>query len=317
MRRLLDFEKPIYEIEERLKELRKLIPNRPDLEGELRNLEERAENLKKIIYANLTPWQIVQIARHTDRPHSIDFINGLFTDIIELKGDRYFGDDPAIIGGLAKFNGITVMFVGQEKGRDLNERTFRNFGMPHPEGYRKAERLALLAEKFGFPLISFVDTPGAYPGIGAEERGQARAIATSINTFLKVKTPTISVIIGEGGSGGALAIAATDRVLMLEYAIYSVISPEGCAAILWKDGSKANEASGVLKLTSKELFNLKLIDKVIPEPLGGAHWDPEQTFKNTREILWETLDELLSTPIDRLLEMRYQKYLKFGVYRET
>lgn len=312
--RYLDFEKPVREIEDRISELKELLLERPELKEEITALEEQAKRVEEKIYSSLTPWQKVQLARHPDRPHSIDFINGIFDSFFELHGDRSFRDDPAIIGGIGRLDRHRLLLIGQEKGRVTKEKLLRNFGMPHPEGYRKARRLMLLAEKFALPVVIFVDTPGAYPGIGAEERGQAHAIAENIKTMLRLKTPTLIIIIGEGGSGGALAIAVGDRVLMLQYAIYSVISPEGCASILWRDVKEAPRAAQALKLTSDDLFRLKVIDEIIPEPRGGAHRDTEKTLSIVKDRLLKHLDDLARIPKDKLLKKRRKRYRSFGAF---
>lgn len=314
---LLDFERPLHDLQRRIEELKALAQERPELQEEVRQLEEQAARIRRKIYARLTPWQVVQVARHPDRPHAMDYIRQIFSDFVEFHGDRLFGDDPAIITGFATLEGIRLVLVAQEKGRDTKEKLHRNFGMPHPEGYRKAIRAVQLAQKFGLPVVSLVDTPGAYPGIGAEERGQFRAIAESIRTFLSASVPTVAVIIGEGGSGGALAIAATDRVYAMQYAIYSVISPEGCAAILWRDGKRAPEAAEALKLTAQDLLELGVIDGIVPEPLGGAHWAPEEAAKNLKEALVQALSELLPLPQGELLRRRRERYLSFGVFSES
>ena len=263
-------------------------------------------------YANLTPWQRVQVARHPDRPHSSDYIESLFNDFIPLSGDRKFGEDHAIIGGLASFEDTSIMVIAQEKGSDTESRLKRNFGMARPEGYRKSSRLMKLAEKFEIPIVTFVDTAGAYPGVGAEQRGQSEAIASAIKTSLNVKVPIVSVIIGEGGSGGAVALATADKVLMLENSIYSVISPEGCASILWKVEGYDEIAANSLKITSEDLKNLKVIDKVIKEPLGGAHRNPSEAFSNLKVELKSVIEDLTKKPKDKLSKERKQKYLKFG-----
>ncbi len=317
MKRLLDFERPIYEVEKKINELKERVKESPELEKEIRELEERARRLKEKVYRNLTRWQIVQIARHPDRPHFIDYIPLIFRDFIELHGDRNFRDDPSIIGGLATLEDHKVMIIGQEKGRDTKEKIYRNFGMPHPEGYRKAKRLMLLAEKFGLPVITFVDTPGAYPGVGAEERGQAFAIAENLKVMLSLKTPLVTVVIGEGGSGGALAIALGDRVFALKYTIYSVISPEGCASILWRDGKQAPKAAEALKLTAPDLHSFGIIDEIIEEPLGGAHNDPAWTAEKIKSRVTAAVEELLTVPPDRLIQKRREKYVKIGKYIEA
>ncbi len=315
--KLLDFERPIFEIERRLQELRKLIPQHPELEEEIRLLETQAQRIREKIYSNLTRWQIVQIARHPDRPHAHDYIERMTEDFMELHGDRYFGDDPAIIAGIGKIEGESVVIIAEEKGADTRDRIRRNFGMPNPEGYRKGERLMALAEKFKLPILTLVDTPGAYPGIGAEERGQARAIATSIARMLNTRTPIVTVILGEGGSGGALAIAVGDVVLALQYSIYSVISPEGCAAILWKDGKLADRAAEVLKLTAQDLLEFDVVDEVIPEPMGGAHWHPQEAIDRVKEAVLRHLQRLRQVPIPDLLTSRHERYLRYGVYRTS
>ena len=316
MRRLLDFERPIYEVEKKINELKEKVKESPELEREIKELEERAKRLKEKVYKNLTRWQIVQIARHPDRPHFIDYIHLLFKDFIELHGDRNFRDDPSIVAGLATFENHRVMVIGQEKGRDTKEKIYRNFGMPHPEGYRKAKRLMLMAEKFGLPVLTFVDTPGAYPGVGAEERGQAFAIAENLKVMLSLRTPLITVIIGEGGSGGALAIALGDRVYALKYTIYSVISPEGCASILWRDGKEAPRAAEALKLTAQDLYSFDIIDGIIDEPLGGAHNDPEWTAEQIKRQIRKTLPELMALSPDELIARRREKYVRIGKYIE-
>ncbi len=316
MKRLLDFERPIYEVEKKINELKEKVKESPELEKEIKELEERARRLKEKVYRNLTRWQIVQIARHPDRPHFIDYIHLIFKDFVELHGDRNFRDDPSIIGGLATLENHKVMIIGQEKGRDTKEKIYRNFGMPHPEGYRKAKRLMLLAEKFGLPVITFVDTPGAYPGVGAEERGQAFAIAENLKVMLSLKTPLITVVIGEGGSGGALAIALGDRVFALKYTIYSVISPEGCASILWRDGKQAPRAAEALKLTAQDLYSFGIIDGIIEEPLGGAHNDINWTAEKIKSTILKAVEELLPTPAGKLIEARREKYVRIGKYVE-
>jgi acetyl-CoA carboxylase carboxyl transferase subunit alpha len=314
----LDFEKPIVELEQKIAELRAFAGReRLEFSEELQRLEAKAERLRKEVYANLTSWQRVQLARHPRRPYMLDYVGALLTDFVELHGDRAFADDPAIVGGTARFNGRPIMVLGHQKGRTTKEKMTRNFGMPHPEGYRKALRLMLLAEKFGAPVLSLVDTPGAFPGIGAEERGQSEAIARNLREMARLRVPILVVVIGEGGSGGALAIAVGDRVLMLENSIYSVISPEGCASILWKDASRAPEAAAAMKVTAPDLFGLGIIDRIIPEPLGGAHRDVAVMAETLRQVLGEHLEELCSMPVQRLLEERLQKYLRMGVYAES
>ncbi|MBM3319078.1 MAG: acetyl-CoA carboxylase carboxyltransferase subunit alpha [Candidatus Eisenbacteria bacterium] len=313
----LDFEKPIIELEKRIAELRQ-IAEQEGLEAgnELRELEKKADHLRKEVFSRLTRWQRVQLARHPLRPYTLDYIDRIMEEFIELHGDRLFGDDGAVVGGLATFEGRKIVLIGQQKGRETKEKLARNFGMMHPEGYRKALRLMRLAEKFRLPVVTFIDTPGAYPGIQAEERGQATAIAENILAMTRIRTPMIGVIIGEGGSGGALAIAVTDRVLMMENAIYSVISPEGCAAILWADRAMAEQAAESLRITAPDLQELAIIDAVIPEPLGGAHRDPGSAAESVRAALRAALDELAGVPVERLLEERAAKYLRMGVFHD-
>jgi acetyl-CoA carboxylase carboxyl transferase subunit alpha len=314
---ILDFEKPIVELEQKLEELKGHVRGKDiDLDPEVRAMQEKIDATKKEIYANLTAWQRVQIARHTARPFFLDYIENVFTDFIELKGDRLFGDDASMPGGLARIDGIKCVVIGQQKGRDVKENVHRNFGSPHPEGYRKALRLLRLAEKFRLPVITLIDTPGAYPGIGAEERHIAESIAVNLREMMVLRTPLIAVVIGEGGSGGALGIGVADRVLMLENAYYSVISPEGCAAILWKHRKHAPEAAEALKLNASELLQLGVIDGVVPEPLGGAHHDVARTAKNLKEALMSALRELEKTSIEKLLRSRYEKFRKMGRFRE-
>jgi len=311
----LEFEKPLIELEKEIEYLKRFSKGRSlHVSSQLAHLEEKLNRLKKDIFSNLTNWQITQLARHIDRPRTSHYIQLIFNNFIELHGDRIYGDDPAIIGGIGKFNGRSIIFIGHQKGADLKEMAFRNFGMPHPEGYRKALRLMKMAENFGKPLITMIDTPGAYPGVGAEERGQAEAIARNLRVMSTLKTPIISVVIGEGGSGGALAIGVGDRILMLEYSIYSVISPEGCAAILWKDGKKGELAAESLKLTAKDLYQLGVIDEVIQEPLGGAHRDPELMAKKLAEAIERHLKELEKMDINELIKLRYEKFRRLGAF---
>lgn len=312
----LEFEKPIYEIEKEIAELKKLAKDNLNLWAEVRELEEKATKLREKIYSNLSRYQKVQIARHPDRPHTSDYIKMIFTDFMEIHGDRSFGDDPSIITGFATIGPFKVMLIGQEKGKTTQDKIYRNFGMPHPEGYRKAMRVMRLADKFGLPVVTLVDTPGAYPGIGAEERGQAQAIAESIRTMLQISVPIIAVIIGEGGSGGALAIAVGNRVLALEHSIYSVISPEGCASILWRDASKAKEAAEALKLTAQDLYQFGIVDEIIPEPLGGAHWDPQLTAENVKKALLSNLERYKGFDREHVLRERREKYRNYGVIIE-
>jgi acetyl-CoA carboxylase carboxyl transferase subunit alpha len=310
----LDFEKPITELEKKIQELKSFTENKKiDLSSEVKHLEEKLEGLKKDIYSNLTPWQRVQIARHPQRPYTLDYINTLMSDFIELHGDRSFADDKAIIGGFARFDDKKIMVIGHQKGRDIKENLKRNFGCAHPEGYRKALRLMQTAEKFNLPVVIFIDTPGAYPGIGAEERGQAQAIALNLREMSSIAVPLLAIVIGEGGSGGALGIGVTDRVCVLENAYYSVISPEGCAAILWKSSSKAAEAAEVLKLTAQDLLKMNIIDEVVPEPLGGAHRDPQKMTETIKEVINRNLNELSGLRKEELLKARYKKFRDIGV----
>jgi acetyl-CoA carboxylase carboxyl transferase subunit alpha len=316
-KQILDFEKPILELEQKLAELQQQSEERHiDLTSEIASMLEKIEATRGNIYGNLSAWQRVQISRHIARPFFLDYVRMACTDFIELKGDRLFGDDPSMPGGLATIGGIRCVVIGQQKGRDMKENLHRNFGSPHPEGYRKALRLMRMAEKFGFPFVAFIDTPGAYPGIGAEERHIAEAIAVNIRDMMALRTPIVSVVIGEGGSGGALGIGVADRVLMLENAYYSVISPEGCAAILWKHRKHAPEAAEALKLCAPDLVKMGLVDGVVPEPAGGAHCDPEAAAHNLRTTLEKELHALQKTPIDKLLQGRYAKFRRMGVFEE-
>lgn len=313
----LDFELPIIELEKKIEELHRFTSkSKMDLSREIEALEKKAERLKKEIFANLAPGKRIRLARHPKRPHTLDYINLIMDGFHELHGDRMFSDDRAIVGGLCKFNGETVLVVGHQKGSGIQENIERNFGMPHPEGYRKALRLMRLAEKFNFPIITLIDTPGAYPGIGAEERGQAEAIARNIMEMSQLKTPLISIVIGEGGSGGALGVGVTDRTLMLENAMYSVISPEGCAAILWRDKRKVEEAAEALCLTAQDIIKLGIIDEIVSEPLGGAHKNHEQTAAYVAEALRKTLNDLKSLSIEEILKMRREKYAQIGKFLE-
>ncbi len=314
----LDFEKPIAELEAMLQELRDLSAQQDlNISDEIARLEAKSKALTESIFASLTPWQTAQIARHPLRPYTLDYIERLLTDFQELHGDRAFADDHAIIGGLGRLDGRAVLVIGHQKGRDTKEKIYRNFGMPRPEGYRKALRLMKLAERFRLPLLMFIDTPGAYPGIGAEERGQSEAIARNLFEMSRLRTPILCIVIGEGGSGGALAIGVGDRVLMLQYSTYSVISPEGCAAILWKSAEKAPEAAEAMGLTADRLFKLKLINGIIPEPPGGAHRDMTRAADQIRTVLRENLQYLDTLTIDALLEQRYQRLMAYGVFKET
>ena len=310
----LNFEKPIIELENKIQELRHFTSEKKiDLSSEIKRLEEKLAQLKKEIYGNLTAWQRVQLARHPLRPYTLDYIGMVMSDFIQIHGDRSFSDDKAIIAGLARINGQKVVVIGHQKGRDTKENLKRNFGCAHPEGYRKALRAMQLAEKFSLPIVILIDTPGAYPGIGAEERGQAQAIALNLREMMRISVPILAIVIGEGGSGGALGIGIADRVGVLENAYYSVISPEGCAAILWKDGAKAPDAAEVLKLTAQDLFKAGIIDEIIPEPLGGAHRDPQKTAESLKGVILKNLKELKGLSTDNLLKARYKKFREIGV----
>jgi len=309
----LDFEKPIIALEKKIQELKGFVSEKKiDLSSEVRRLEEKLEHLKRETYGNLTAWQRVQIARHSQRPYTLDYINMLMSDFIEVHGDRSFSDDQAIVGGFAKFGGHKIIVIGHQKGRDTKENLRRNFGCAHPEGYRKALRIMQLAEKFNLPIAIFIDTPGAYPGVGAEERGQAQAIALNLREMISIAVPIVAIIIGEGGSGGALGIGIADRVCVLENAYYSVISPEGCAAILWKNGSKAPEAAAVLKLTAQDLLKMGIIDEVVPEPLGGAHTNLKKMGEVMKEVIERNLKELTALKKEELLKLRYRKFREIG-----
>lgn len=313
----LDFEKPLVELESQIERLKHLAGEREiEVADDIAPLQEKLGELRREIYSNLTPMQRVQVARHPRRPYSLDYINGVFTDFIELRGDRLFRDDPAIVAGWARIDGTPVILIGQQKGRDTKENLRRNFGMPHPEGYRKALRLMRMAERFGAPVITLIDTPGAYPGLGAEERGQAQAIAHNLESMAMLRTPIIAAVIGEGGSGGALALGLADRVLMFENAIYSVISPEGCAAILWNDASQKQRAAEALRLTAPDLLELGLIDEIIAEPAGGAHRDLVGAQDGLKTVLVRNLLELGKIKLDKLIELRAEKFLKMGQYSE-
>ena len=314
----LDFEQPIAELEQKVEELRYVQDDSAvDISEEIARLQKKSGALTKEIYAKLSSWQISQVARHPQRPYTLDYIRNLFTDFDELHGDRAFAEDPSIVGGIARFGGQPCMVIGHQKGRDTKEKIYRNFGMPKPEGYRKALRLMKMAEKFGLPVFTFVDTPGDYPGVGAEERGQSEAIGRNLFVMAELRVPIICTVIGEGGSGGALAVAVGDTVMMLQYAIYSVISPEGCASILWKSADKAPEAAETLGITANRLKTLGLIDKVIGEPLGGAHRDHGATMQSVRKALAEALKELQGKSVDDLVESRFEKVLAYGKYKEV
>jgi acetyl-CoA carboxylase carboxyl transferase subunit alpha len=313
----LEFERPIIELEEKIRELKRFAAvQNVSVDDEVRRLSEKADRLRRDVFSKLTAWQHVQLARHPLRPFTADYLREIADEFIELHGDRTFADDPSIIGGLALVEDKRVVVIGHQKGRNTKENIQRNFGMPHPEGYRKALRLMKLAEKFDLPVVTMIDTPGAYPGIGAEERGQAEAIARNLREMAGLRVPVLSIVIGEGGSGGALALGVGDRILMLEYAIYAVISPEGCAAILWKDQAKSRDAAEALKLTSKELLSLGVIDRVIKEPYGGAHRDPKAMAAELKRVIYEELDYLQHFDAERLVEKRRAKYMTMGYFVE-
>jgi acetyl-CoA carboxylase carboxyl transferase subunit alpha len=313
----LDFEQPIAELEAKIEELRYVGDDAEvNINEEISRLEGKCKHLTESIFSKLTAWQISQLARHPRRPYTLDYVERVFDDFQELHGDRAYADDPAIVGGMARFEGEPVMIIGHQKGRDTKEKIRRNFGMPRPEGYRKAMRLMQMAERFKLPVLTFIDTPGAYPGVGAEERGQSEAIARNLFVMSELKTPIICTVIGEGGSGGALAIGVGDRVNMLEYGTYSVISPEGCASILWKSAERASDAAEALGITSERLKQLGLIDEIIPEPLGGAHRNAEQMARNVRNSLRQSLERLGSTSLDRLLDQRYERLMSYGQFKE-
>ncbi|HAO24608.1 MAG TPA: acetyl-CoA carboxylase carboxyl transferase subunit alpha [Methylophaga sp.] len=311
----LDYEQPIAELEAKIDELR-YMSNDSDLNitEEIQKLKEKSESLTRSIFSGLTPWQVTQMARHPQRPYTFDYIKYLITDFEELHGDRAYADDQALITGMGRFNGQPVIVIGHQKGRDTKEKVARNFGMPRPEGYRKALRVMKLAERFGMPVLTFIDTPGAYPGIGAEERGQSEAIARNLFEMAKLKTPIISTVIGEGGSGGALAIGVADHLMMLQYSIYSVISPEGCASILWKSAEKASDAAATLGVTSDRLKSLGLIDEIVKEPLGGAHRDPEALMANMKTAINTKIKQLQAMPVDELVKRRQQRLLDYGAF---
>jgi acetyl-CoA carboxylase carboxyl transferase subunit alpha len=314
----LEFEQPIAELETRIEELRFVQDDSAvDISDEIQRLTKRSQSLTKDIYGKLSPWQVAQVARHPQRPFTLDYIQGLFTQFEELHGDRTFSDDTSIVGGLARFNGTACMVLGHQKGRDTKEKIARNFGMPKPEGYRKALRLMKLAEKFGLPVFTFVDTPGAYPGIDAEERGQSEAIGRNLFEMARLRSPIIVTVIGEGGSGGALAIAVGDVILMMQYAIYSVISPEGCASILWRSAEKAPEAADALGIISSRLKTLGLVDKIVPEPLGGAHRDPPAALQALKKALAETLKQLQEKKPKQLVEERLERLMAYGKFKEA
>ncbi len=311
---VLSFEKPIVDIVSRVRELRAAADSDPKLLPELRRLQDKANKLARALYKELTPWQKVQLSRHPNRPYTLDYMKALFTDFVELAGDRKFANDAAIVGGMARFRGRSVVVVGHQKGRGAKENVKRNFGMPHPEGYRKAERLYDLASRFKLPIFTFIDTPGAYPGLGAEERGQSEAIGSCLAVMSRVRVPIIATIIGEGGSGGALALGLANRVHVLEYGTYSVISPEGCASILWKDGAKAELAAERLKITAPDLLSLRVVDRVVDEPPGGAHQDPVRAAESVGESLAVALAELDAMSERELVDQRYERFRALGSY---
>jgi acetyl-CoA carboxylase carboxyl transferase subunit alpha len=316
--KFLDFEQPIAELEAKIEELRYVGDDSEiNINEEVARLKAKSESLTKSIFAKLSSWQIARVARHESRPYTLDYLQLIAPDFQELHGDRMYADDPAIIGGIGRLDGRAVMFIGHQKGRDTKERVRRNYGMPKPEGYRKAQRLMRMAEKFSIPVVTLIDTPGAYPGVGAEERGQSEAIAYSLFLMAGLKTPIISVVIGEGGSGGALAIGVGDRLLMLQYSIYSVISPEGCASILWKSADKAEDAAEAMRITARQLNEFGLVDEVLEEPLGGAHRNPREAAEIIRNALLKNLDELDQLSTDALLEERQRRLSSFGKYKEA
>jgi acetyl-CoA carboxylase carboxyl transferase subunit alpha len=313
----LEFEQPIAELEAKIEELRYVGDDAEiNIGEEISRLQAKSKTLTESLFSNLNAWQISQMARHPQRPYTLDYIERLFSDFEELHGDRAYADDPSIVGGIARLNDKPVMVIGQQKGRDTKEKVYRNFGMPRPEGYRKALRLMEMAERFKLPIVTFIDTPGAYPGVGAEERGQSEAIARNLLVMARLKTPIVCTVVGEGGSGGALAIGVGDRVNMLQYSTYSVISPEGCASILWKSAEKASDAAEALGITSGRLKELGLIDRIIPEPLGGAHRDIDAMADNVRTVLADDLDTLGRLDMEELLVQRYQRLMSFGNYEE-
>jgi len=316
-RRYLSFEQPIGELEEQINELRRVNSDKDlNLDEDIKRLETKSRKLTETIFSALTPWQISQLARHPGRPFTLDYIPTLMDSFVELHGDRMFGDDHAIVAGLGNIDGRRIAVIGQQKGRDTTEKLYRNFGMPKPEGYRKAQRVMRIAERFGLPLLTLIDTPGAYPGVDAEERGQSEAIASSLSIMTGLKVPIVSVIIGEGGSGGALAIGICDRLLMLEYSTYSVISPEGCASILWKSADKAEEAAQALKLTSKDLTEKAVVDEIIMEPHGGAHRNPNEMAVTLRAVVIRHFDELDARPIEHILDTRYRRLMSYGQFKQ-
>jgi acetyl-CoA carboxylase carboxyl transferase subunit alpha len=313
----LDFERPLIDLEKKIEELKVLSQTGSvDFRSEISRLEKKAKKLQEEIFSDLSRWQVVQLSRHPARPYFLDYVSYLFTDFFELAGDRHFGEDPSIVAGFARFDGQPVLVMGHQKGRNTRENMMRNFGMPKPEGYRKARRLMEMAERFGRPILTFVDTPGAYPGLGAEERGQAAAIAENLEVMAGLSVPVVSTVVGEGGSGGALAIGVGNRVLMLENSIYSVISPEGCASILYRDATKADKAADGLKLTARDLLQMKIVDEVIPEPPGGAHRDPARAAEAVGRALRKHLGQLKALGPDQLVDDRYDKFRALGVFTD-
>lgn len=313
----LDFEQPIADLQKKIEELRFMTGGSElNLSEEISRLEQKVGEQTKAIFANLSPWQIAQVARHPQRPYALDYINGIFTEWEELHGDRHFADDPAIVSGVARLEGRAVVVIGEQKGRDAKERVYRNFGMPRPEGYRKALRVMKLAEKFNMPIVTFIDTPGAYPGIGAEERNQSEAIARNLFELSNLRAPIVATVTGEGGSGGALAIGVADHVMMLQYGIYSVISPEGCASILFKKAERAKEAAEAMRVTAKDLIEFKLIDEIVPEPHGGAHRDMPLMIATMKERLVTHVERLCRVPMTKLLADRYERLMSYGTYEE-
>ena len=316
--KFLDFEQPIAELEAKIEELRYVGDDSEiNINEEVARLKAKSAALTRSIFAKLSPWQIARVARHESRPYTLDYLSAISPDFQELHGDRMYADDPAIVGGIGRIDGRSVMFIGHQKGRDTKERVRRNYGMPKPEGYRKAQRLMRLAEKFKLPVVTLIDTPGAYPGVGAEERGQSEAIAFSLYLMAGLRTPIVSVVIGEGGSGGALAIGVCDRLLMLQYGIYSVISPEGCASILWKSADRAEDAAEAMRITAASLSQFNLVDEVLEEPLGGAHRNPKQMAEVIRNAILKHLDDLDRLSSDQLLEERQRRLASFGQFKES
>lgn len=315
--RFLEFEQPIAELEAKIEELRHVeVGDEVDIAEEIDRLQKKSRKLTQNIFANLTPWQVSQVARHPQRPYPLDYISRIFDDFEELHGDRMYADDPAMVGGLARLGDVSLVVLGHQKGRDTKEKIVRNFGMPKPEGYRKALRLMALAEKFELPLVTMIDTPGAYPGVGAEERGQSEAIARNLYVMAGLRTPIISIVVGEGGSGGALAVGVCDRLLMLQYATYSVISPEGCASILWKSAERASEAAEAMGLTAKRLHELGLVDRVVEEPLGGAHRDVDRTAADLKDAVLEELEALGHHSLETLVSERRKRLLAYGRFED-